>query len=96
MIRDYGRSECRDGYSFRGIHAESVHQLLECRRCGFLTFEGRGLEFEPRRVERLLIGSGWAWEDDDLTLTDYPPPVSGDATWTSRRIGEQRWELVRL
>jgi len=95
MIRDFGRSECRDGHSHRAIHAGSVHQLLECRRCGFLTFEGRGLEFEVRRLERLLLGSGWASEHDDLKLEPYGP-ATGDVKWTSRRIGEQRWELVRL
>lgn len=93
MIRDYGRSECRDGHSFRGIDARSVHVLDECRRCGHLRFQGRGLDFEARRLDCLLLGP-WDHEPDDRKLEEYSP-VTDDGPWLAKRVSEDRWELVR-
>lgn len=76
MMRDYGRHECRDGHSYRALDAGSVHILDSCVRCGDLSFVGRGELFEQRRLDFLVVWSGKPrWYDDDLKLTDYPPPV---------------------
>jgi len=90
-VRDYGRSECRDGHSFRAIDARSVHVLDECRRCGHLRFLGRGLDFNARWLDCLLLGP-WAPEDDDRKLKDYPP-VRGDETLLFERVSADRWAI---
>lgn len=95
-LQERGRAECRDGHSFRGIDARSVHVLDECSRCGYLRFAGRGLAFEPRRADMLVVwGGGRArWDHDDTKLREYSR-VENLGQFVLERVAPSRWAIKK-